>query len=391
MTTLQRICLVMLLLLASAGSRSMVRSFGSWRVLNLRGGSAATNNVTASTEPAGASPPSQSTTQSVLVSTTIGSSFLDKKKRITVPKNCSVLEVKQQVQRSFPGSPPVELQRLFFGMRLLSDDEVVGNLSTLNPVPIMLDMLTGTSVYNKTMSVAQAVEAYASIAVQQSFVGDRLKALFAPPAGISPDDAVGTATAAGAATAVMDTAIYRDMFEAINASLYNTYAQDIREALVDEQEPETLSADTASWRHARKDKSPITVALAKEFDLNLRGIKNFGYYSVLLAVFAAFGTTTQAASKLLVLLVPFLWISKLRQLRLAFKLTLNLLLPVIAKVDFLTPLLAAPYQVLATEAHKIGRGEGENDDEDDEDEAIVPRAKSRKQPVVPVAKRKGLL
>ena len=190
----------------------------------------------------------------------------------------------------------------------------------------------------------------------------------------------------------MDTAIYRDMFAAINASLYSTYAQDIHEALVDEQEPETLSADTASWRHARKDKSPITVALAKEFDLNLRGIKNFGYYSVLLAVFAAFGTTTQAASKLLVLLVPFLWISKLRQLRLVFKLTLNLLLPIISKVDFLTPLLAAPYQVLAMEAHKVGRDEGENDDDEDEDEAIVPRAKSRKQPVVPVARaRKGLL
>lgn len=74
------------------------------------------------------------------------------------------------------------------------------------------------------------------------------------------------------------------MFVAVNQSLHATYLDDIADALVEEQEPETFSADTASWRHNKKDKSPITMALAKEFDLNIRGIRNFAYYSVLLGV-----------------------------------------------------------------------------------------------------------
>lgn len=347
--------------------------------LSLRAGCTTSQqtNIANATEGVAQSTSNKEQTHSILVSTTIGSSFLDKKKRLTVAKNCTVLDIKHQISQKFPGSPPIELQRLFLGMRLLSDDDIVCNLTSLNPVPVMLDMMTGTSVYNKTMSVSQAIEAYVSIAVQQSYVGDRLRALFA--------NSCLTNSSLSNASFEIDTTVYREMFAAINSSLHSTYAQDISEALLEEKEPETFSADTAAWRHDLKDKNPITVALAQEFDLNFRGIKNFAYYSVLLAIFAMFGTNSQISSKFLILTIPFLWISKLRQLRLVSKLALNLALPIIPTLEFLMPLLAAPYQVIAIELAKRAKvSENQNGDMHDRP-AIVP--KSKRQPIVPVPKK----
>jgi len=48
-------------------------------------------------------------------------------------------------------------------------------------------------------------------------------------------------------------------------------------------------------------------------------------------------------------MVPLLWVSKLRQLRLAFKLLQNLSLPLISRMDFFMPLLPASLQVIAIE------------------------------------------
>jgi len=84
-------------------------------------------------------------------------------------------------------------------------------------------------------------------------------------------------------------------------------------------------------------------------------------------VFSYFGTATPEAAALLLYLIPVLWISKLRQLRLIFKviekslysclskafilnsfsrqIALNLALPVIYNFDFLMPILPAPLQV----------------------------------------------
>jgi hypothetical protein len=62
-------------------------------------------------------------------------------------------------------------------------------------------------------------------------------------------------------------------------------------------------------------------------------------------------------------MIPFLFISKVRQLRIAFKLVQYLALPAMAKFDFIMPLLPAPYQVIAVEAAKIIVNVDEDDDE----------------------------
>ena len=111
--------------------------------------------------------------------------------------------------------------------------------------------------------------------------------------------------------------------------------------------------------------------------MNFRGIKHYLYYSVLLVVFAYFGTNTSVSSKFLLLMVPFLWVSKVRQLRIAFKLVSYVLLPYMPSMGFIMALLPAPLQVIAIELSKIApasedevpRGDDDDNDEEDVDES----------------------
>lgn len=276
----------------------------------------------------------------VLVSTSLGSSFLDKKKRLTIARNGTVLDLKSQIHEKFPGSPPQGLQKLFYGFRVLDDTELVSNLTTLSPIPIILDMFSGTSAYNKTMSISQALEAYAALTAHSAYLSDKMRAVHVG------NDILGE-YASPNSSSTMDSPLYREMFLSINESIYNTYAEDIQEALILEMEPvDENHKDTQQWRLNQKPKSPLAVALAKEFDLNLRGMKTYGYLSILLVIFAIWGTNgNDSSTKLLLALIPCLWISKVRQIRVVYKLVLNIFLTILPRFGFLMQLFAAPYQV----------------------------------------------
>ena len=224
-------------------------------------------------------PPTESC--AIIVSTSVGSVFLDKKKKLTVPRNSTVADLKHLVQKKFPGCPPTALQRLFLGVRVLSDNEIIGNLTVNSVTPILLDMITGTSVYNKTLSISQALEAHAALIVQQSYLGAKMLESYSD---ISQHNNRDSKSDSLDTPVQMESGLYRDMFEAVNRTLYETYADDIAVALERETEPETSTDDTAAWRGKRKVTKPLTAALAREFDLNLRGIRSFLYYSVLLGV-----------------------------------------------------------------------------------------------------------
>lgn len=284
----------------------------------------------------------------VIVSTNIGSSFLDKKKKLILSRNSTVKDIKNQLHLKFPGSPPVSIQNLFFGLRLLHDDDIIGNLTTNSnaPVPLVLDVITGTSSYNKTLTVSQALEAYASLSVHQSYLGQQFKLMFEKQQQQHQET--------GNESIYMSLSIYQDILDSINASLYAKYSEDISEALDREREPEVLTADTAAWRQTNPsiaiNRSPLAVILAKEFDLNTRVVRFFIYYSVLLGFFAVFGTVSSISKNLLLLCVPALWAFRLRQLRLFSKIGLHLILPIMPNLDFLMPLLPAPYQVMAQQS-----------------------------------------
>lgn len=213
---------------------------------------------------------------SVVVSTSFGSSFLDKKKKFTLASNSTIFDLKEQIASKFPGSPPVEIQQLYFSSRhLIDDSELVSNISSMQPVPILLDVISGNSVYNRTLSIRQSLEAYVSTVVQQSFIGKKLNSLYSR--SLSPVEAVSAIQ--------MEAIAFRSMFHELNDTLYTSYGEEIRAALQAERDPETTAADTAAWRDPnRKKASPLTAALAKEFDLNVRGLVNFLYYSLVLMV-----------------------------------------------------------------------------------------------------------
>ena len=224
-------------------------------------------------------PPTESC--AIILSTSIGSVFLDKKKKLMVPRNSTVADLKRLVQKKFPGCPPTALQRLFLGVRVLSDNEIIGNLTVNSVTPILLDMITGTSVYNKTLSISQALEAHAALIIQQSYLGAKMLESYSDNSQHNHGNSTSVCLDS---TVQMESGLYRDMFEAVNRTLYETYADDIAVALEREREPETSTDDTAAWRGKRKVTKPLTAALAREFDLNLRGIRSFLYYSVLLGV-----------------------------------------------------------------------------------------------------------
>ena len=210
----------------------------------------------------------------VLISTSIGSSFLDKKKKIQINSNSTVLDLKIAIQSKFPGSPPVESQQLFYGLRRLNDTDVMSEICTSSLTPILLDMIAGTSIYDKTMTVSEALEAYASCLTQQAYVGRKICQLFEiENSSITNSN-------------YFETSIFREMFHTMNTTLFTTYMEDIRLALNEESNPELSSADTAAWREsgAMAARSPLATAMAREFAINLRGIKRFSYYSILLFV-----------------------------------------------------------------------------------------------------------
>ena len=98
-------------------------------------------------------------------------------------------------------------------------------------MPILLDMMTGTSAYNRTMSIAQALEAYAALATHQAFLGDQFRKLYAAEIGMGVEIQSG----------VLESAIYREMFESINETLYQKYAEDIADAMLIEVGFQTLT------------------------------------------------------------------------------------------------------------------------------------------------------
>eukprot|EP01038_Epipyxis_sp_PR26KG_P009423 gene9423-12696_t len=280
----------------------------------------------------------------VIVSSSLGSSFLDKKKKLSILNNETVADLKQQILLKFPGSPPIQLQKLYYGSTLLNDSVLVTNLTTLSPIPLLLDMITGTSAYNRTMSVSQAIEAYVSSLVHQSFVSEKIRVFSTPNLGEESTNSTRRSP---------DSQFYRSLFNSINNSIYEKYKDDILEALERERNPETRSLDTEAWRNpSRRVSNPLAVALAKEFDMNGRTVRSFIYTSIVLGVFGYFGASTESTRNLMLMLIPTIWITKFRQLRILSKISLYFALPFIAKTDFLLPLLPAPLRTIAIESNK---------------------------------------
>lgn len=208
--------------------------------------------------------------RSLVVTISTGSRYLDRRKLLRVPANVSVAEVKEMLSNQFPGCPPVGLQRLFLGSRLLSDTELIGEITELSPVPLALDMLSGTNTYNRTvLSVSDALQMLTALYVHSAAnVAQQMDLMSGKQHNIS-DSKLN---------------LFRDMFMKINSSLYISMRDDIERALIAEKDPEKDAADTAPWRNVGTGK-PLVWTLLGTLNMNFDEIKSAAVTSVLLSVF----------------------------------------------------------------------------------------------------------
>jgi hypothetical protein len=206
----------------------------------------------------------------IVVLTSFGSSFLDKRKKFNIPVTTSIADLKEMIEQKFPGSPPFPLQRLFFAGRLLEDSETVENITADSPSPvILLDMMTGTAGYHKNLTISQAIEAYVSCVTQQTYIGEKLKALLASE---WPD------------ASVIESYKYQEIFQAINASVYENCSDFIRLALEKEKNPEVVSSDISKWNNLNSQINPLIIAFVKQFDLTPNEIRRYLFFTFILLV-----------------------------------------------------------------------------------------------------------
>ena len=92
----------------------------------------------------------------------------------------------------------------------------------VQPVPILLDAIAGTSVYNRTLSIRQALEAYVATVVQQSYIGKQLNSLHSTSAASSNFSGIQSETQT---QTQMQAIAFRVMFQALNESLYRSYVR----------------------------------------------------------------------------------------------------------------------------------------------------------------------
>lgn len=224
---------------------------------------------------------------SVTVSVSVGVSYLDKTRKILVSRNSTVRDLKNAIHHKFPSNPPPELQRLFWGRNLLQDDTVLESIASSNHIPVLLDMLAGTATYDRPFTVSQALEAYAASIVQQTYITDQLSRSLRYEATHDQSDGAARAPAEGVDEAECHLLDHWDLFRAVNESLHRRHAEEVAAALTSERNPDAASPDTSPWRgppSSRHAVSPLSTALAKEFDLNGKAARTYCYLSVLLVV-----------------------------------------------------------------------------------------------------------
>lgn len=274
--------------------------------------------------------PSDAIPVQILVSTNIGSEFLDKKKKLSIPPTATVRHLKKLIKAKFPGSPPISLQRLACDTTILDDSVVVSEATSNGETPVVLETISGSGSYNRSLSVAQSIDAYVATIVQSAFIGNKLQQLGGGKPAASLSDEI-------------ETLRYRDMLQAARENLETSYAVDIDAAKEAERSPEVSSA--YSWRVQKPSLSPLWKSLARELDLNTQSFFNMVYYSFLMVLFGMLGTVSKSATQLVLSLIPSIWLSKIRGIRIFLKIAGYFVLQLIRGRDFVLPLFPVTLQV----------------------------------------------
>jgi hypothetical protein len=220
----------------------------------------------------------------VVVSTKFRSQFLNKIVNFRIPKNYTIMQIKEIVRARFPGHPPECLQELFFGLEKLENNRRIIDIANLTTLPLNLDMISGTSVYKRPLNIRLAIDAYVSLLVQQNFLSNTLLSILS-----NSSTNMNTSISAPASL------IYSKLYNTINTSIWEDYGDEIQAALLLESNPVISTPDVLTRTlHMSDYKSiddyreraltPLTRTVVRMWGLNRRKGTTLLLYSTLCLV-----------------------------------------------------------------------------------------------------------
>jgi hypothetical protein len=226
---------------------------------------------------------SSNATVKVYVSTRIGSKYLDKKMVLTLQRHENVLDLKNEISKKFSGKPPVELQTLYCGTRKLQDTDTISNISPLNIIPIQLDMMSGTSSYERPMHTGDMIEAYCAASAQQAYLANKMAEIVS---GVDQRDTENN----DPLTSIPDSVKYAKLLSSFNASIHASLAERIAAAKRADSDAEAPPGDAMRSIFSYNTEGmgsveewiavkPRDAAIAKLFDLNAVQAKRLLFYS----------------------------------------------------------------------------------------------------------------
>lgn len=243
-------------------------------ILRYRGGSAVTPPPSIRSEVRQSPLHVQPEYRHVVVTAALGSRYLDRRKLLRIDSNATVAGLKDVLSRQFPGCPPPALQTLYLGSRVLLDDMVMNNITDLSPIPVSMDLLTGTGIYNRTiLSVSDALEMLA--ALEAHAIANAKMQVYLIDGGVRRN-------ASG-----QNLHLVKELFRSRNASIYDTMGGDIAAALTAEKNPEKETADTSAWRTPTANRMRMMgykEVIGGTLNMNWEEVKSSLIASVLLSV-----------------------------------------------------------------------------------------------------------
>lgn len=242
---------------------------------NIRGGSQAFS----SQKPVNEKPVNE---MRLYIATRIGSKFLDKKIILSLDRSSTIAQVKNEIAKKFSGKPPVELQKLYSGGKLLRDAEIIGDISESIVLPIQLDMMTGYSSYERPMHASELIDAYCASCVQQAYINTLLSEVIISNGTLS----AGSTPASGQYTRVLSV---------LNETIYERMGDYIRRAETADSDAEAPSkeATQSSFKYNPDgagsieewaSMKPRDALIARLFDINIARSKKLMLYSLFCTV-----------------------------------------------------------------------------------------------------------
>lgn len=231
--------------------------------------------------------------RTLLITSNYPIKYLNRRISMKVKNSLNISDIKKLISSKYPGNPPESLQSIFYGLKELENKQTVNDISNLTVIPLQLDLISGTNVYSQFRNVREAIEAYVAIQIHLSSLSERISSLLSSSSSDNQQNNNETATADSDdekknQKQKKDTPQqikYLKLFNELNQTIFEKYSEMIEKALKEEQNssiqtPSIPETTTGSVDEYLKQKSPTSLFLARQFNLNQPIMKSLLFYSL---------------------------------------------------------------------------------------------------------------